>query len=82
MSGLSCAADAVHLGPRNLRNVCLKIAPKVRQLEKRLHRSNEAAGRQIAFKFHKMVLRGSKEEAVLSKPTLGRTQDGGRLPNF
>jgi len=61
MSGLSSAADAVHL-----KNICLKFAPKVRQLEKRLHPSNSAAR---GFKFHKMVLRGSRKDAELSKPS-------------
>jgi len=69
MSGLSSAADTVNLLPPTLRNSCLKIAPKVWQLEKWLHRSNSAARGQIAFIFHKMVLRGSREEAELSKPT-------------
>jgi len=42
---------------------------KVQELEKRLHHSNSAARRQIAFKFHKMVLCGTMEAAELSKPT-------------
>jgi len=69
MSVFSYAADAIHLGPPTLRNICLKIAPNVRQLEKRLHRSNSARHGQIAFKFYKMVLCGSREDAELSKPT-------------
>jgi len=39
MSGLSSVADVVHKEPPTLRKICLKIAPKVRQLEKQLHRS-------------------------------------------
>jgi len=81
MSGLSSVADAVHLEPPTLKNICIKIAFKVRQLEKRLHRSNSAVRRQIAFKFHK-ISRFSREDAELSKHTLGRIQDGRRRPNF
>jgi len=54
--------------PPTLGNICLKIAPKVRHWEKRLHRSNSAARGPIAFKFHK-VLYGTAEAAELSKPT-------------
>jgi len=70
MSGRSSAANAVpvHLGPPTLRNFCFKISPQVRQLEKRLHRSNSAARRQIAFRFHKMALRGSRETRNCHSP--------------
>jgi len=54
-------------------------APKVPQLEKRLHHSNSAARGHIAFKFCKMVLCDFGEAAELSKPTKGRIQNGGRL---
>jgi len=56
----------------------------MRQLEKRLHRSNSAARGQITFKFHKMVglLCGCRKAAELWKPTKNRIQDGGRRPNF
>jgi len=47
----------------------LKIVPKVRQLEKRLNRSKYASRELIEFKFHKVVLRGSRKDAELSKPT-------------
>jgi len=36
--------------------------PKLRQLEKRLNRSNSAAREQIAFKFHKMVLHCTRKK--------------------
>jgi len=62
MSGLSSAADPVQ-EPPTLRSICPTGAPKVRQLEKRLHRSNSAARGQIAFKFHKMVLCGCRKAA-------------------
>jgi len=55
-------------GLPRLRSIVPIGAPKVRQLEKRLHRSNSAAREQTAFKFRKMVLRGSTEDAELSNP--------------
>jgi len=68
MSGLSSVADPVQLGPQTLTSICPIGASKVRQLEKRLHHSNLAARGQIAFKFHKMVLCGSRKAAELSNP--------------
>jgi len=59
MSVLSSAADPLQLGPQTLRSIVSIGAPKVRQLEKRFGHSNSAARERIAFKFHKMVLRGS-----------------------
>jgi len=67
MSGLSAAANHVQLGPPTPRSICPIGAPKVRQLEKQLHNSNLVERRQIAFKFHKMVLCGFVEDAELSK---------------
>jgi len=55
MFQLSSAAQPVHPEPPTLRSICPIGTPKVRQLEKRLHRSNSAARGQIAFKFRKMV---------------------------
>jgi len=65
MSGLSSATDPIQLWPLTLRSICPTGAPKARQLEKRLHRSNSAARGQIAFIFYKMVLRGSVKEGQL-----------------
>jgi len=67
MSGLSSAVDPMQLEPPTLRSICPTKAPKVWQLEKRLHRSNSAARGQIAFKFYKPVLCGSQKAAELSK---------------
>jgi len=82
MSGISSAANLVQQGPPTLRSICSVGIPKVRQLEKQLRRSDSAAREQIAFKFHKMVLCGSRKAADLWKPTKNRIQDGGRHPNF
>jgi len=69
MFWLSSAAEPVQLGPPTL-EIHLPIgAHKVRQLEKRLHRSNLATRGPIAFKFHKMVLCGTTEAVELSKLT-------------
>jgi len=65
MSRLSSAADAVIKNPPILKPICRIGAPKERQLEKRLHRSNSAARGQIAFTFYKMILGGSVKEAKL-----------------
>jgi len=64
MYGLACAAHPVQLGPPTLRSTCPIGAPKVRQLEKRPHRSNSAERGQIVFKF-KTVLCRSVEDAKL-----------------
>jgi len=64
MSGLLSAADAVQLGPPTLRSICPIGAPKVRQFEKRLHRSNSAARGQDC------VLCGTVKAAELSKTHL------------
>jgi len=83
MSGLSSAAEPrAARAPPTLRSICPIWVPKVRQLGKRLHRSNSAARGQIAFKFYKMVLCVYRNAAELSKPTKDRTQDGRRRPNF
>jgi len=68
MFGLSPAADPVQLGPSMLRSSCTIGARRVRQLKKRLHRSNSAARGQIAFTFHMVVLCSTEETAELSKP--------------
>jgi len=65
MSGFSSAADRVQLVPPTLRSICPIGAPKVRQLEKRLHRSNSAAHGQIAFIFHKMALCGTMKSGIV-----------------
>jgi len=62
MSGLSSAADPVHLGPPTLRSICPIGASKLRQLEKWLHHSNSATRGQIAIT---MVLLGSREAGEL-----------------
>jgi len=51
-SVLSSAADPVQLGPLTLRSIVPNGTPKVRQLEKRLHRSILAARGHITFKCH------------------------------
>jgi len=66
---LSSAADHVQLGPPTLKSICPIWAPKVQQLEKRLHRSKSAARGQFAFKFHQMVLCGTMEATELSERT-------------
>jgi len=78
MFGFSSVAEFLQLGPPTPRSICPIVAPKVRQLEKRLHRFNLAERGQIAFKFQKIILCGTVE---LLKPTKGRIQDGGRRPN-
>jgi len=72
----------VQLGPPTLRFICPIGAPKVRQLEEWLHRSNSAERGQIAYKFHEIVLCVSLEAAESSKHTKDRIQDGGWRPNF
>jgi len=57
-----------------MRNVCLKIAPKGRQLEKRSHRSNSAARGQTAFKFHKIGLHGSRKARNCENPLKDKTK--------
>jgi len=61
-------ANRVQLPP-TLRSVVPIGAPKVRQLDKQLNGFNSATRRQIAFKFHNMVLFGTMETAELSKLT-------------
>jgi len=68
---LICHRPRVAIGPPTLSSICPVRAPEVRQLEKRLHRSNSAARGQIAFKFHKIVFCGARKAAALSKLTKG-----------
>jgi len=57
MSGLSSVADLVQLRPPTLRSIC-PVGP--------LKCTDSAARGQIAFKFHKIVLRRSRNAVKLS----------------